>query len=201
MAEEAVTNDRLASLEEFSGIPGVPSVVTLRKLIKDCPEFPTVVTGRPGIAYEIPVARALTWLQEKRYRDEAAKRAHADDVRQYAIDFLGADAAATVEQPGLSADERLKLLQEELLSTKVRKERGDLIRKASVEEALANLLVAVRRRNESFSDRLAKRVDMSREVIAQIDEMLKQDLKALAAELGTIAEIDDAWDEGGDSAV
>lgn len=201
MAEAPETYDRLASLEDFVGIPGVPSAVTLRKLIKENPDFPTVTTGRPGVAYEIPVAKALTWLQEKRDRDEAAKRAHAEDVRQFAIDFLGEGAAASVEQAGLSSEERLRLLQEEMAAGKVRQMRGELIRKDSVEAALANLLVGMRRRAENFSARLSKRVDIPREVIVQIDALNDQDLKALAAELETIVELSDAAATGADTAL
>lgn len=191
MTDRTSENDSRASLEDFASIPGVPSERTLRKIIKDNPDFPTVKAGRSGVAYEIPVTQALAWLKERAEREEAAKRAHAEDIRQHALDFLGRDAATAVEQQGLSTDERLKLLQEEIAACKVRQMRGELIRKDSVEAALANLLVASRRQGETFAARLSKRVDLPRDVMVQIDALMEQDLKALAADLEAAVEVDD----------
>lgn len=204
---DAMASDggQIASLAEFSAIPGAPSEPTLRKLIAENADFPVVKVGKNGSAYEIRVVPALQWLRAKNERETAAKRRHADEVRQVAMAFLGEDADSEAHEHGLSAEDKLKLLQAELAATKLRTMRGELIRKSSIEEALANLIVTDRRRRETFGARLAKRVDLTREQIAQIDALMEFDLRSFAADMETIAdcgtESDDAGPNGGDPAL
>ena len=65
--------DRItASLAEFAAIPGVPSQVTLRQLIKDNPDFPAK-PGTNGVAYEIDVASAIAWVKARDEKRIAAE--------------------------------------------------------------------------------------------------------------------------------
>ena len=194
----AEAEGELASLAEFAAIPGAPSEPTLRKLIADNPDFPVAKVGSNGSKYEIPVRRAMKWLQDKADRDLAAKRARSEAVMQVAMDFLGEDAASELGDVTMSAEEHLKWMQTELAATKVRLARGELIRKTSVEAAFAKVLVMFRRKGETFTARLGKRVELPRELIAQIDALIEQDHKALAAEMEQIVELTDADGEAGD---
>jgi len=185
-----VTDRITASLAEFAAIPGVPSQVTLRQLIKDNTDFPAK-PGTNGVAYEIDVAPAIAWLKARDEKRIAAEREHADLVRQFGLELLGEGAASDVEQAGLSAAERKALLEEEFYAIKVAEKRGDLIRKADIESAIADVLVTDARRRATFMARLGKRVDLTREQIAAGDALMDADRKAFATALEILTEQDD----------
>lgn len=188
----------IGSLAELASLPGMPSEVTLRKMIADNPEFPMLSRGKNGVAYEFDLAEAARFVCELRQREEDAARARAEEVRQFGFDLLGPDAAAA-DAPtlGLSASERKALLEEELVAIKVAERRGDLIRKASVEEALAALLIWFRERGRTFSGRLAKRVDVPRDLLAAIDNLMEADQRELADRMERIGDVSDAAAEDG----
>ncbi|MGD9470624.1 MAG: hypothetical protein AB7G24_00835 [Novosphingobium sp.] len=188
MTDKRVTG----TLGDLAAVPGMPSEPTLRKLIKENPDFPVISTGSNGRAYEIDVAEAVAWLQAREEKIRAAERARSEEVRQFALDLLGSDSAAAESDAGLSAAEQKQLLEAELAGIKVAERRGELIRRNSVEEALAALLVMFRQRGETFSARLAKRIDLTREQIAAIDELMRQDQNFLADRMEKISEPDHA---------
>ena len=56
-------SDRLTlTLEEFAKLDGVPGRDTLRRIIKDNPDFPAK-PGSNGVAYEIDVEAGIAWLK------------------------------------------------------------------------------------------------------------------------------------------
>lgn len=180
--------DRLiATLAEFAAIPGVPSQVTLRQLIKDNPEFPAK-PGTNGVAYEIDVEEGIAWLKARDERRVASEREHAEAVRQLGLELLGAGAAANVAQPGASAAERKQFYEEEYLAIKVAEKRGELIRKAEIEAAISDVLVRDAQRRATFMARLGKRVDLSREVIAAGEALMDADRRAFASALERLTE-------------
>jgi hypothetical protein len=181
----------LASLEEFARIPGVPSQPTLRQLIKDNPDFPAT-PGTNGRAYEIDVRAAVEWLKARDERRIAAERAHADAVRQLGLELLGSDAAADVDQAGLSANERKALLEEEFYAIKVAEKRGELIRKAEIEAVIADVLVRDAQRRATFMARLGKRVELTREQVAAGEALSDADRRAFASALERLTETTDA---------
>ena len=178
-------------LADFSAIPGVPSQVTLRQLIKDNPDFPAK-PGTNGVAYEIDVAAAIAWLKARDERRIAAERTHADKVRQLGLELLGEDAAANVDQAGLGPSERKALLEEEFFAIKVAEKRGELIRKADIEAAISDVLVRDAQRRATFMARLAKRVDLEREAIAAGEVLMDADRRAFASALERLTETTDA---------
>lgn len=188
-----------ATLAEFAAIPGVPSEPTLRRLIKENIDFPAV-PGTNGVAYLIDVAGAIAWLKDRDSKRIAAERAHAEQVRQLGLALLGEDAAADVGQAGLSIDERKKLLEEEFYAIKVAEKRGELIRKADIEAAISDVLVADARRRSSFMTRLAKRVNLTRDQLAAAEELMEYDRRQFAAALRGLTENDDADAAGGGAA-
>ena len=188
-----------ASLAEFAAIPGVPSEPTLRRLIKDNPDFPAV-PGTNGVAYEIEVRAGVEWLKAREAKRVAAERAHAEQVRQLGLELLGADAAADVSQAGLSIDERKKLLEEEFYAIKVAEKRGELIRKADVEAAIVDVLATDAKRRREFMARLAKLVNLTREQIAAAEPLIEHDCRQFAAALKGVLETDDADAAGGGAA-
>lgn len=182
----------LVQLGELAAVPGMPSEATLRKLVRENDDFPVVSRGKNGVAYEIDLERAVQWIRDNEEKKLQAQRERQDEVRQFAMDFLGPDAASDQGQSGLSAAERKQLLEEELVAIKLAERKGELIRKASIESALATVLIKDAQRRSSFSQRLAKRIDLPRDVIAAIDAMQEFDRESFARELEQISEIDDA---------
>lgn len=170
----------LGSLGDLAAVPGVPSEPTLRKLIRENADFPVVSVGKNGQAYEIDVEAAIGWLKAHEEQRREAERARTAEVRQFALELLGPDAATENRSEGLSIVERKQLLEEELVAMKVSERRGELVRKASIEAAFAAVFDLLNQQRRSLSARLAKRMDLSRAQQLVIDEMLDRDLQALA---------------------
>lgn len=182
----------LVQLGELATVPGMPTEATLRKIIRDNADFPVVSRGKNGVAYEIDLERAVRWIRDNEEKRLQAQRERQDEVQQFALDLLGPDAARDQEQKGLSAAERKQLLEEELVAIKLAERKGELIRKASVEDALTALIVKDAHRRSSFSARLAKRIELRRDVIIAIDALMEIDRKAFAADLETMSETGNA---------
>ena len=175
MSEDRIT----ASLSELAAVAGMPSEPTLRKLIKDNPDFPVISVGKKGSNYEIDVEGAIAWLQAHEEQRREAERQRSEQVKQFALDLLGPDAAVSNEAVGLSPAERKALLEEELVAMKVRERRGELVRKASVEAAFAAMMDLINQQRRGVSARLAKRTDLTRAQQVLIDQLLERDLNEL----------------------
>jgi hypothetical protein len=194
-----VSEPLIASLAEFAAIPGVPSEPTLRRYIKENADFPAK-PGTNGVAYEIDVALGVAWLKERDARRIEAERSHAEQVRQLGLELLGEAAASDVARDGLSSKERRKLMKQEYYEIKVAEKRGDLIRKADIEAAISDVIVADARRRATFMARLAKRVTLGREQIAAGQDLTDHDRRQFAAALERLTETKDVDAAGGGAA-
>lgn len=167
------------TLGEFASLPGTPSEPTLRAMIRDYPDFPIIERGTNGRSYVIDFDDAWAFIKTLRDSEEREQRARADEVRQYGLSLLGGEAMAQT-QVGLSPTEHRAIMENELLATKLAEKRGDLIHKASVEEALGEMVAWFQQQGTSLSARLAKRGDFSREQLAIVDAVIAQDQRDLA---------------------
>lgn len=161
-------------------MPGMPSEPTIRKLIAEHEDFPVLARGKNGQAYEFDLAAAAQFILQIRVREETIARERAQQVRQLALDLLGADAVVAPEHVGMSPAERRAIMEEEIVATKLSELRGDLVRKATVEAAFVAVLSLVAKHGRTLTARLSKRTDLSREQINLIDKMVETDLSALA---------------------
>lgn len=168
------------TLTEFCRIVGT-SEPTARKVIDACPDFPIVDRGAQGRGYQIPVPAGPEWWRAREAGIEAERKARAEQVDQMAMGFLG-DGSALGAAPvaGLTAAEKEAAIAAELAAIKLGQARGDLIRKADVEQALAEFCVLWSKRYADLASRLSKRVEMSREAIAALEGLCRQDMHALA---------------------
>lgn len=176
------------SLFDLTQMPGMPSETTLRKMLAEHSDFPVVARGKNGVAYEFDLAAAASFVRGLREKEQALARTRSEEVRQFGLELLGEDAAVASQAVGLSAAERRALLEEELVAIKVAERRGELIRKASVEEALAQLLVWFQQKGRSFTSRLAKRHDIPRDLHVAIDALIEQDQHELADRMERLAD-------------
>lgn len=189
----------IGSLAELVSLPGMPSEPTIRKLIDKHSDFPIRKRGKNGDAYEFDLGEATEFILGLRSKEEEEARARAAEVRQFGLDLLGADAVALdASQVGLSAKERKDLIEEELAAIRLAKERRELIRKSSTEAAIAEFLIWLGKRQETFSARLAKRADVPRETLLAVDRLIAADRAEIAARM---EKMKDAGDPNGDPAV
>lgn len=189
----------IGSLQELASLPGMPSEPTVRKLIAKHADFPILKRGTNGDAYEIDLGEAASFILGLRQKEEAEARSRAEEVRQFGLDLLGPDAVALdASQVGLTGKERRELLEEEVAAIKLAEKRRELVRKASVEAAIAAFMVWLGQRQASFSARLAKRADVPREVLHAVDKLIEADRAEIAAKMEAMK---DAGDQDGDPSV
>lgn len=190
---------KIISLSELVALPGMPSEPTIRKMIEKNADFPIISRGKNGVAFEFDMKLAVEFILGLRRREEDEARARSEELRQFGLELLGPDGAAVQSAPGLTPAERKALMEEELLAIKLAVARGDLVKKASVEEAIAAALVAFAEKGKSFSARLARRHDLPREALTTIDGMVQADLADLAERLSRLGETTDAAGENSDN--
>lgn len=168
------------SLGELAAMAGMPSEPTLRKMIAEHADFPVLARGTNGVAYEFDAELACAFVKSLREREEEKARARAAEVRQFNLEYLGADAVVDQSSVGLSASERKALLEEELIAMKVAERRGELVRKSTVDAAIAAVFDLLSQRRRSLSARLAKRTDLTRQQQTLLDQLLERESHDLA---------------------
>lgn len=181
----------IGNLSELSSLPGMPSEPTIKQMIADNPGFPGILKrGDRGIAWEIDLKVASLFIRDLARKADEDARARVDQVAQFGLELLGADAmSAGAERVGISASERKALIEEELLSMKLAERRGELIRKAEVEAALGSLLVTLQQRFLTLPDRFAKLVGLTREQLAQLERITRADLGWVAGQLEKLKDV------------
>lgn len=160
---------------------GLASEPTLRKWLQGQPDQPWIIKrGSNGDAYEIDIPGAVeAWRAEEAAKLDKARQ-RAEDLRQFGLDLgLQGNEAAV----GISIAERKQLLEEELVAIKLAEKRRELVRFAEVEAVVGDVLVRFQQRCATFSARLAKVVDLTREQITAIDRLMEADQNRLATEM------------------
>lgn len=192
----------IGSLGELVSMPGMPSEPTLKKLIAEHPDFPVLKRGKNGVAYEFDLEEAWSFVRDLNAREEEQARERAAKVRQLGLGLLGGESLSAPSDVGLSPAERKALLEEELVAIKVAAQRGRLIDKAGVEQALSALIVRIDQQRRSFTARVTKRVELTRAQIAGIEAVMTADQMALANDLERLADHADMAlvEDGGDDA-
>ena len=192
----------VVTLGQLASVSSMPSEPTLRKLIDENPDFPLLSRGRNGVAYEMDLAAAISFIKGLEAKKEEERRASADQVKQLGLALLGEDAASDLAQAALSATERKAMLEGELFAIRVGRERGELVRKASMEAAVGAVFQLLNSKMRSLPARLSKRMELSRKQIALIDQIVERDLTELADKFEEMGRTGDgATDASGDPAV
>jgi hypothetical protein len=183
------------TFSELASLDGMPSEPTLRKLIAGDPNFPGIVKiGSSGDAYEIELDVAARYIQSMDQAKRDAARCRREELDQLGLS-LGLSGGSTA--PGMTVGDRKALLEEEIVALKLGRMRGELISRASVEAIAGQLLVWFQQQGASFSARLSKRADVSRELQIEIDTLVAADQAALALRMKGLAEITAAIDGDG----
>ncbi|MEA3033689.1 MAG: hypothetical protein QOH86_1705 [Sphingomonadales bacterium] len=158
---------------------GLASEPTLRRWIAAEPDQPWIIKrGSNGDAYEIDLVEAAKAFRAREEARMEAARRRAEEINQLGLD-LGLSGNAE-EAIGLSIAERRQLLEEEMVALKLGKARGELVSLAEAKAAFGDVLVKFGQRLDSFSARLAKKVDLERHQIGAIDRQIASDRSELA---------------------
>jgi phage terminase Nu1 subunit (DNA packaging protein) len=174
----------IGNLSELAALPGMPSEPTIKKLIDDNRDFPIITRGDRGVAWEIDLGAAATFIRELQRKAEEAARQRAQDVRQFGLDLLGADAAsAQPDRPELTAKDQQQLIEAEIAAIKLGQLRGEFVRRPEVEAALGQLAVTFQQRISTLPERVAKRITLSREVQVNLQRIVDADLGWIADQL------------------
>lgn len=178
----------IGTLGELAAMPGMPSEPTLKKLLAEHDDFPVLKRGDRGVGYEFDLGAAFQFVRDLHARDEEAARQRASQVRQFGLDLLGGESLSVPAEVGLSPAERKALLEEELFAIKVAVQRGKLIDKASIEQAFGAFLVKLDQQRRSFTGRLIKRAEFTREQLAVIEAVMTSDQIALSTDMERLAD-------------
>lgn len=160
---------------------GIASEPTLRKWITAEPDQAWILKrGSNGDAYEIDIPGAVEAFRAAEEAKAQAVRDRAAAVRQLALELgIGSDQDEQSEV-SLSILERRQLLEEEFVAIKLSEKRRQLVRFAEAQAAWGDVLVKFAQLGRTFAARVAKRIDLSRAQITEIDRMVERDLRELA---------------------
>lgn len=199
---EAASVIRRGSLGELASMPGMPSEPTLKKMMAEHPAFPVLKRGKNGVAYELDLVAAHQFVTAIRAAEEEAARSRAAEVHQLGLDLMGGVSLAGPSDAGMSAADRKAMIEAEILANRLGKDRGELVQKVTVDAAVAAVFQLLNRKYLSFGARLSKRIELTREQIAIVEQMAERDLVELANKFEEMGGTGDAtFDLPGNSAV
>lgn len=183
------------TLAELASIAGMPSEPTLRAMIKNDPHFEGILKhGTNGDAYEIDLPVAVAYYVGLQQKKVEAERERQEALAQLGLD-LGLGAAAQQRDPGFTVADRQALLEEEVVAMKLAKLRRELIDKASVETAVSEFVVKVKELGSTFAARLAKRADLSRSALIEIERLMEDDQRTIARFMRDMAQREPGHDD------
>lgn len=168
---------------------GIASEPTLTAWIKSEPDQPWILRrGSKGVDYEIDLEGAVqAWRAKEDAKTQAAKQ-KSDALRQFGLD-LGLNGCED-DQAGISIQERNLLLEEEMNLIKLMKLRGELILKSDVLAAASQEINLNRNSWESLPAELALKLDLSRDQIQIIENMVATRLHRHASEMEKLGQSD-----------
>lgn len=199
---DAAGTIRRGSLGELASMPGMPSEPTLKKMLAEHAAFPVLKRGKNGVAYEFDLVAAHQFVIAVRAAEEEAARSRAAEVHQLGLELMGGQSLAGSSEAGLSAADRKAMMEAEILANRLGKDRGELVLKGSVEAAMAAVFQLLNGKYLSFGARLSKRIELTREQIAIVEQMAERDLVELASKFEEMGGTGDATcDLPGDPAI
>jgi len=158
---------------------GLASEPTLRKWIAAQPDQPWIIKrGSNGDAYEIDIPGAIAAFRGEEERKAAEARERASQLRQMGFDLGLSEPAG--DALSFSIAERKALLEEEFVAIRLAEKRRTLIPLANVEAIIGDLLAEDGQRWTTFTARLAKKMDFTRDQLAAIDRQIDADRNAFA---------------------
>jgi phage terminase Nu1 subunit (DNA packaging protein) len=122
--------------------------------------MPVEHRGGNGRSYELRFSHCYAWRKWREGKDKAAATARANSAAQKAMLFVGEEDDGGSET-NLTAKEVREWSEAVILRDKAALQRGDLIKRADVQEAMENLLGTVRRAITNMPDWLEQEFSLS----------------------------------------
>ena len=187
----------IGSLGDLVAMAGMPSEPTIKRMIDADPDFPVLVRGTNGRAWEFDLRVAWLYARDCQRRDEESARAHKEQVAQLGLDLLGEGALIEdVEVLALTPQEQNAAMNAEYLRTKLAEKRGTLVLARDIASGLSEDIVFISEQGRAFSGRCAKRATFSREQLLVVDQVMDELLHQIADRFERQAEhVKDAPDD------
>jgi phage terminase Nu1 subunit (DNA packaging protein) len=176
-AEEApifLTREEAAALHKVS-------LPTLDRWIRSGGEQFVAEWGGNGRPYKIDPEKLRAWRECRATEEADEERRRQARLAQMEMELVGGNAGEGGASGGmLSAEQRIKLWQEQLLANKVRRERGELVEVGRAEQAYENRLKLVADFLRGLPDVLARRLGWDAETTAACAESVEAIQERLA---------------------
>lgn len=179
-AIEAVPERYRVNLTALAQVVGRTTVTIREDMRRHGDAFPVVYRGSNGRDYVFD-ARVVAGF----YRDleEAERRRREEDeerVRGLRLELLGGESVdeGTVD---LSPKDKRELLQAEYLAGQVRRQRGELVRAAEVEDCARLWNARVREEMTSAGARIVEELALDREAARRVEGLIADALRAASS--------------------
>jgi len=166
------------------------SLPTVDRWIKSGGDAFIAEHGGNGRPYKIDADRLKAWRECRLAEEAAAQTKRHALLQQHELALIGgatgpgaADGSASTG--GLSADQRIKLWQEQLLQNKLRRERGELVEADQAERAYEERMKLIVDFLRGLPDVLARRLAWdaaTTEICAEVVEGIQENLARMLME-------------------
>lgn len=147
------------------------SANTLRRMIREHADFPVAARGSHGRPYAFDPVAVAEHLKRHEAELETARVERQAELAQMRLDLFGGE---TIDEPALalSARDRAASLEVELRATNLAAARGELVRKAEVEAALASAMTRMRQDLLQVASEIARRFDLDRDKRLAVEDLV-----------------------------
>lgn len=150
--------------------------------------------GGNGRAYKIDAERLRAWRECRVIEEQEEEKKRRALLQQHELALVGGQTGeggqtGAASSGGLSADQRIKLWQEQLLQNKLRRERAELVETAAAERAYEEHMKLVADFLKGLPDVLARRLGWdptTTQICEQTVEGLQEKLARMLMEEGLL---------------
>ena len=165
------------NLGEFAKVVG-STEPTVRKRVNDAEPGPWLIErGSRGQDYKIHPVLGPQWWRGEEERRRAAEAVRGEKVEQLALHFIG-EHGLPDEGAGLTASERIKLVELQRLLRIEGLERGDLIKRDEMERLIGRALTLFTKRILRDAKSIARDADLAPAQRSEWEEMVEAALNA-----------------------
>jgi excisionase family DNA binding protein len=170
------------------------SLPTIDRWIKSGGDAFVAEHGGNGRAYRIDAEKLKAWRECRAIEEQKEAEQRRALLAQHELALTGGatgpgGAAGTASAGALSADQRIKLWQEQLLQNKLRRERGELVEAALAEHAYEERMKLVVDFLRGLPDVMQRRLGWdaaTTEICAEVVEGIQENLARMLMEEGLL---------------
>lgn len=156
--------------------------------------LPYESAGTNGRSYEFRLSLAFAWAADRKAREDASRARAEGSAAQLRLALLGDEMDGAEERARLSPREQRELIDVERAWMAAAEARGQLIRRASVRDGIAEVWAAMRDKLDALPDMLARALDLTGEEIEiaekVCDGLLAEEVEVVRGIIGYDEETD-----------